>query len=53
MVEETGVGIGTSAKKGKALVYLGGKSVFRKFLLELKAALRRYTITISFPEIKY
>lgn len=37
----------------KALVYLGGKSVFRKFLLELKSALRKYTINTFVPEIKY
>jgi hypothetical protein len=34
-------------------VYLGGKSVFRKFLLELKTALRHYAITTTYPEVKY
>lgn len=37
-----------SAKKGnnhsKALVYLGGKGIFRKFLMELKTALKQYVI---------
>jgi hypothetical protein len=37
----------------KALVYLGGKSVFRKFLLELKQALRQYVLATACPEVKY
>lgn len=39
----------------KALVYLGGKSVFRKFLSELKASFKKYIITLgnSEDEIKY
>ena len=39
--------VGFSGKKGnqsKALVYLGGKSIFRKFLIELKSALKQYTV---------
>ena len=28
----------------KAIVYLGGKSLFRKFLVELKEAFRNYTL---------
>ena len=40
---------GTSSK----VVYLGGKSVFRKFLLELKTALKQYNIITTFPEVKY
>ena len=54
MVDE----VGQSAKKGahsKALVYLGGKSIFRKFLLELKSALKQYSITTysTKDEVKY
>jgi hypothetical protein len=50
--------VGQSAKKGnhsKALVYLGGKSIFRKFLIELKSALKQYTIAHGTPrdEVKY
>lgn len=29
----------------KALVYLGGKSIFRKFLVELKSAFKKYLLT--------
>ncbi len=54
MVDEYGV----SNKKGpqsKALVYLGGKSIFRKFLIELKCSLKQYSVyNGSFKEeIKY
>jgi hypothetical protein len=52
--------IGHSAKKtannhNKALVYLGGKSIFRKFLIELKTALKKYVIITgtSLDEVKY
>lgn len=39
----------------KPLVYLGGKSLFRKFLIELKLAFRRYCISpgSSSEEVKY
>lgn len=43
----------SAKKQGKALVYLGGKSVFRKFLLELKIALRSYSLNTALPELKY
>jgi hypothetical protein len=42
-------------KTTKALVYLGGKSLFRKFLLEIKAALRKLAVVAVAPEeeLKY
>ena len=37
----------------KAVVYLGGKSLFRKFLLELKQAFSRYDVQLDCDELKY
>lgn len=44
-----------NAPNAKALVHLGGKSLFRKFLGELKAAFKKYIIKIGTPheELKY
>jgi hypothetical protein len=36
-----------NAPNAKALVHLGGKSLFRKFLIEIKTALRKYTISLG------
>lgn len=33
-----------NANNAKAVVYLGGKSLFRKFLLEIKQAFKKYQI---------
>ena len=42
-------------KSSKGLVHLGGKGVFRKFLLELKVAFRQFTIKLGgqADEVKY
>lgn len=45
MIDELGHAVKKSSSK--AFVYLGGKSIFRKFLLELKAAFRKYNISIA------
>ena len=42
-----------SSNNAKAVVYLGGKSVFRKFLLELKQTFRKYQLNQSFEEFSY
>jgi hypothetical protein len=45
MIDELGHAVKKSSSK--AFVYLGGKSIFRKFLLELKASFRKYNISIA------
>lgn len=44
-----------NAPNAKALVHLGGKSLFRKFLLEIKTAFKKYTVYLGsqFEELKY
>jgi hypothetical protein len=39
----------------KAIVYLGGKSLFRKFLIELKEAFKKLitSVGINQDEVKY
>lgn len=44
-----------NASNVKALVYLGGKSLFRKFLNELKNSFKKYQVSTgqTFEEFKY
>lgn len=44
-----------NATNVKALVHLGGKSLFRKFLMEVKTAFKKYIINVgsSIEEFKY
>jgi hypothetical protein len=37
----------------KAVVYLGGKSAFRKFLIDLRQAFKRYSLSQPPEDVKY
>jgi hypothetical protein len=51
MVDETS----QPRRNTKAIVYLGGKSLFRKFLIELKEAFKKFVTSVGIgqDEVKY
>ena len=47
MNDEASYGSRKFNNSGKAFVYLGGKSIFRKFLTDLKASFKKYVINVG------
>ena len=46
MIDEVSYGSKKPNPGSKNFVYLGGKTIFRKFLADLKASFKKYTIKI-------
>lgn len=46
MIDEVSYGSKKPNPGSKNFVYLGGKTIFRKFLADLKASFKKYTINI-------
>lgn len=48
-----GYGPRKNHNQNKSVVHLGGKSLFRKFLLELKNAIRKYSVSTDWEEMRF
>jgi hypothetical protein len=50
MIDEVSYGPKKANNATKAFVYLGGKSIFRKFLSDLKLSFKKYVINMFLIE---